>query len=335
LHQVEALVRLARTVPADPLTLFILQALTLTERAAHPGPRPADEWLGRLNERLHLGPQVLRQALRGLEAEGMVQAAPDGTWTVTALGRHALDRKEFPRATRERRSFHFVESTAENSAARPAPQFLPLHNSSGIPWPAAEGRDFDVRALAACVARAPEWKRKHGFPLDVQEVLLLPEEGGEKGTEPPARGGALWERVILDRPERVLAVLVLTTCPEGGPQLVGLPVRQDGWVLQAGTPLFNLGEGWQEVFPDLAEEPSPEVWRQAWRAWCEPRGLPAGEVNACTLERQGERLRVTAPPSLVERLRVTRSDALRGEAWLLAGEGPVRAAAVVELVEAG
>jgi hypothetical protein len=36
---------------------------------------------------------------------------------------------------------------------------------------------------------------------------------------------------------------------------------------------------------------------------------------------------------LVERLRTARSDVFKGETWLLAGAGPVRAAAQVELTE--
>jgi len=78
---------------------------------------------------------------------------------------------------------------------------------------------------------------------------------------------------------------------------------------------------------------SLDHWRHAWRAWCHPRGLPVAEVDACILERQGCRLRVTAVPRLIERLRTARSDVFKGEAWLLAGTGRLRAAAQVELVE--
>jgi hypothetical protein len=93
-----------------------------------------------------------------------------------------------------------------------------------------------------------------------------------------------------------------------------------------------LRESWQEIFPELGEEPSEETWRLAWRAWCEQRALPAAEAAACSVERKGERLRLTAPGALVERLRAARSDVLKGETWLLAGEGRIRPAALVELV---
>src|SRR5205823_2754975 len=101
--------------------------------------------------------------------------------------------------------------------------------------------------------------------------------------------------------------------------------------LNDAEPAFVLGEGWQETFPDLAAAPARDVWRQAWRAWCQPRGLPAGEVEACVLERQDHRLRVVPTPRLLERLRADRSEALRGEAWLLAGSGVLRSAAQIEI----
>ena len=45
-------------------------------------------------------------------------------------------------------------------------------------------------------------------------------------------------------------------------------------------------------------------------------------------------LRVFAPDRFIHRLQQARSDALKGDAWLLAGEGRIRAAAQLEIVEA-
>jgi hypothetical protein len=344
LHQVEALVRLTRTSPLDPFSLLVLKALGLTAPGPSGRPLSAPEVLEQLNDRLHLGRQVLRRVLAGMEAEGLVQTDPAGSWSVSSLGHHALKHREFPRPVHERRTFHFVDR-GEGGAAPGSAHFLAVHNSSGIPWPAADGSTFDIRALQACLVQPVEWKQKHGFPLDVQEILSFPPEEeranrGQGADYPGAGNSALpsgsepspWQRVILDRPEWLLAVLVSAAGPDGRPQLVGLPVRQEGWVLQAGAPLFTLRESWQEIFPELGEEPSEETWRLAWRAWCEQRALPAAEAAACSVERQGERLRLTAPGALVERLRAARSDVLKGETWLLAGEGRIRPAALVELV---
>src|SRR5262249_23667683 len=156
------------------------------------------------------------------------------------------------------------------------------HNSSGIAWPPAGGARFDVRALADCLRRPPDWKQRHGFPLEVLEILGLSPEG-EPGVERAPNGTApaapepAWQAVILDRPEHILAARVGPAGGPGGRELVGLPVRQDGWVLLADSPLFRLKEDWQRVFPELAGDPSPEAWRQAWRAWAESRALPAAE----------------------------------------------------------
>jgi hypothetical protein len=324
LHHIEALVRSNQPRRLDRFSLFVLHALALAEPAS-------DSTLAQLDARLHLGRQVLRQALRALQSEGLSQSGPHGNWTLTALGRQALDDREYPQVRYERRSFHFIDQRADTAETHRL-QFLDLHNSSDIPWPAAEGLQFDVRLLQGCLRQPEDWKRKHGFPLDAQEILALEADSAGSLTAAPEQPPS-WRRVVVDRPERILALLLVGQAPEGSSQLRALAIRQDGWILQSTTPLFTLGPGWQEVFPELTIEAGLDAWRQAWRTWCEPRGIPTGEISACLLERQAERLRVLAPYHLVERLRAARSDALKGETWLLAGEGAIRAAALVEVVE--
>jgi hypothetical protein len=266
-----------------------------------------------------------------LEAEGLIWPIPArGSWSLTDLGRQALAHKAYARSRLERRIFTFVEPSGKPSGGGRTPNFLNVHNATGIAWPVPEDTGFDVGLLSSCLARPAEWKARHGFPADIQEIL---------GVEPPLLQAGLtlpppWRRVIVDRPEQVLAVLVLSPAPGFG-RLTGLAVQPEGWVLQAGKPLFSVGAGWPEVFAGLDQEPPVAAWQQAWRAWCEPRGIPADEAAACTLEQRGLRLHVTAPARLVERLRQSRSDALKGETWLLAGEGKIRTAALVVVAEAG
>jgi hypothetical protein len=341
LHRVEALFRLSRPCRLDPFLRHVLRALELEAHNPTSEPLPPEKVLDQLDDRLRLGRPVLRQVLRGLASEGLARTAPGGGWEPTDLGRLALQRQEYPRPGQERRALYFVEQPGPSDRPARPPHFLNLKNQAGAPWQAAEGWAFDPGVLQATLLRPEGWKQRHGFPLDVQEVLGLgsgadargAEAGGNNQDESADNRGpaAEWQRVMLDRPEHLLAVLVLAPAAAGH-QLLGFAVRQEGWVLQSAEPVLALGEGWQEVFPDLAEPP-PEVWRQAWRAWCQPRSLPAEEAESCLLERQGVRLRVMAPRRFVERLRAARSDALKGEAWLLAGEGPVRAAALVEVAE--
>jgi hypothetical protein len=322
LHRVEALVRLSRTVGLDPFHRLILQAIRLS-------PSPT---LSRLDETLHLGPQLLNRALAALQAERLATSTADRCWTLTALGQTALECDEYPRPVHERRLFTFLHGSP--------PHYLNLGPAATVPCPPPEGFAFDPTLLQACVAQPADWKQRYGFPTDVQEVsIAVPDSstpghsGGlvaaaGAGSAPPA-----WQHVIVDRPERLLGVLVLASGPDGQLRLLGYPVKQDGWVLHA-EPVLALSAGWEALFPELLQPPAHEAWRQAWRLWCQPRGLTGAETETCPLTAEGTRLRAEVPARVMDKLRSTRSDALRGEAWLLAGEGRIRTAVQLEIVEA-
>jgi hypothetical protein len=325
LHRVEALVELTRPCRPDRFALLLLRAVRLEQERRRDAPADAErgppgEVLRRLDERLHLGHSLLRQALRALAAEGLLAEGGPAGWALTPLGEQALERGEYPVRSRERRSFHFVQPR-DGSAS---PHFVNLNSHGQAPAPVSEAWDFDLAALAASLARGAEWKARYGFPAEVSAVL-----------GPPAGAPvAAWQEVIVHRPERLLAVLLRVAGQGGAGRLLAFAARQEGWALQGGAPAFAVEGRWDELFPELSAGPPPQAWRQAWLAWCQPRGLPAGEPEACTLEPARERLRVHAPPRLIERLREARSDAVKGEAWLLAGEGPLRRAARIELNEA-
>src|SRR5262249_53355125 len=156
------------------------------------------------------------------------------------------------------------------------------------------------------------------FPAEVESLL------------PPRPDESDWRRVILDAVEERPLGFIQTAKKSGAPILIGFSVRADGWAMLP-EPVLELSNGWEEALPDLAAEPSPAMWRQAWRAWTHPRGLAPADVQACRLEHGDHRLIVHAPPRLIERLRAARSDAVKQEAWLLAGAGRTRLAAQLEL----
>jgi hypothetical protein len=330
LHRVEALVSVARTGRPDALGRLVLQSV-----AQAPASTSA------LDARLHLGPAVLRQLLAHLQHEGLARTDEPGRWTLTPLGNLALEKGSYSRPMQERRVFHFVADRRGQFGAEP--RCVELHTSEVGPWSAAEGWAFDSVLLGGLVGRDPEWKCRHGFPLDVQEVLGLRHGAGETNDGSPSTNHTdlprtAWRQVIVDVPEHLPAVLVLVS--RGGaegtppaPQLRGFAVRQEGWVLHAERPAFTVATAWQETFPELATEPPLEVWQQAWKTWCQPRGVPASEITACVLERHDYRLRVQVPKRLLDRLRATRSDALKGEAWLLPETGDIRPAALIEVHE--
>jgi hypothetical protein len=330
LHRIEALVAVARTSRPDPLGRLVLQSV-----AQAPASTTA------LDSRLHLGPTVLHRVLAHLQHEGLTRADEPGRWALTPLGGQALEKGSYSRPVQQRRVFHFLADGKGQVGAEP--RCLELQSSEVGPWSAAEGWAFDSTVFRELVVREPDWKRRHGFPLDVQEVLGLPPRSGEGNDAVPsdnhtAQARAAWRHVIVDVPEHLPAVLVLVARAggEGTPttqQLKGFAVRQEGWVLHSERPAFTVATAWQAIFPELAVEPSLDAWRQAWKNWCQPRGVPAPEIDACLLERHDYRLRVQVPKRLLDRLRATRSDALKGEAWLLPETGDIRPAALIEVHE--
>jgi hypothetical protein len=300
LHRVEALVELALPRRLDPLRLALLRGL----EAGVADPAGLDR-------------QLLSGLRHGLASEGLI-AGRNGAWALTDLGREALAGGGYQAPTHKRQSFYFVDNS---SFGRP-PHYLHLRRAAGTPSPPPEGWRFDPSELHACVRQSAEWKRRHGFPEEVWRVL-------DMGTTEPAD----WRGVVLDSAEQLLALFIRTGDEPGGRALLGFPVEERGWVLHAEAPVLSYRDGWEGALPDLSAEPALEAWHHAWRSWCHQRGVPAGEVEACRLGRAEHRLPVHAPKVLVERLRAMRSDALKGETWLLAGGGRTQTAALVEIVE--
>jgi hypothetical protein len=302
LHHVEALVRVAHPRPLDALEKALLRTIALS-------PTPENALPG---EGLRLDRRLLAGWLRRLNDQGLIQRINKGKWEQTERGREALAKGRYTAYTEERRAFYFLDNVPLD---RP-PHFVALNRPFTEPLPSMEGWQFDVKELDTCIHRPPEWKARFHFPSAVEAVAASAEES--------------WRQVTLDRPEQL--VLVLIRLPGEAGVWQGFAVRPEGWVLERSHPVLTLGAEVVELLPELAEEVPMEVWQQAWQDWCQPRSLPVAEVKACHLERRGHRLVVRAPQKLFDRLRSARSDAVKGEAWLLAGDGRTRTAAQIEVI---
>jgi hypothetical protein len=303
LQRVEGLVAVRHRQPLDPLTQAILFSLLPDS------PTPLAVLAGRLG----LEVQILGRWLNDLAATGL--AAEDAAgWVILYAGQEALAAGAMTTTAHERRTFSFLDRT---DAGLP-PHFFPL--PAATPLPPGQDLPFDVAVLQECILRPPAWKARYGFPADVADVIL-------PGTL--ASDVSDWKRVVLVQGGQQMAVLV-----EVGKRLLVFAVQVPGWVLRREKPLVEFAEGWEEVFAAAATPLPLAAWSQAWQGWCQPRGLPRGEAEGCRLTWQGLVLRVDAPPRLVDRLRASNSDAVKGEAWLLAGNGSTRAVAKVELREA-
>jgi hypothetical protein len=309
LHRIEALVRTTQPRALDPFLVPVLEGLAQAGSLSVEG----------LDQRLHLGRQFVGQLLRGLQREGLAASDPDGRWTLTEAGRAAPRQGEYTAECHERATFYFVESSYPD---RP-PSFLSLGPASRPSWPAGSACNFDVAQLEACVRRPADWKTRRAFPDAIAEVL---------GSQPGRDVVPDWRRTIVDYPERLSAVLILAPSETGQDRCLAFEFQQQGWHLQAESPVFALDAEWSDVLPELAEEVPVESWRQSWQAWLQSRGLVNVDVESCRFEPGGLRLGIALAPGLMDRLRAVVRPAVLEDIWLLAGEGRFRAAAHVELI---
>jgi hypothetical protein len=299
LLRVEVLVEFAHSTPLSDVGQALLGLLALQNEAID---------LATLAGELHADPGLLAVLLTDLERSGLVRNR-NATWEVTSSPERAnFHSADVANRRRERRQFYF---TTEGPSL-----FLPLALAAASPLPAASDCTFDLVALEACVSGSAEWKDAHGFPRDVVRILR------------PAAVASDWRGIPLVRTEQALLVLVEAV---PGQEILGFAVRADGWTLGRDA-VLSLPGGAAVLSPLLGGIDS-DAWKHSWQLWCQQRNLPFGEAEACQLELTGHRLMVRAPTRLVERLRTARSDALKGEAWLLAGSGRVRATALIDLGE--
>jgi hypothetical protein len=307
-HRVDAPVVVSRLKSVERLSRLLLEALELE------AGRAADdqELLLRLESRSHVERTILHQMLRRLQAERLVGTAP---LLLTELGRHVLRFGHYAVELGERRLFHFLERCVPQGPRMRPPQFLNLQNLRGAAWHVNDAHAFDPAWLRQCLAEADSWRQAWGFPPD---VLRLPDP-------PAAEGPAAWQHVIIDHPEQALVVLIRAP-GSAGSRVLGFAARQEGWQLLATEPILVLDSGWEEVFPELIP-PTPELLAGAWRSWASVHGLGEAESSACILDLTGQRLRVQAQPTVVERLR-----SVRGDTWLLLGDGYLRTALQLEFV---
>jgi len=308
LHHIEALVAAPRPCRLYPLPAALLRFLEQPDTSA-----------GELAKRLQLDEALVHQLLAGLASEGFIDSG-SGRPTLTAAARQAL--REGTIAGASRRAVHFLDRTELGLP----PHFLPLRNANPTPFVPDAHWSFDSQLLQDCVRQPGAWKERFGFPADIEAILM---QGAT-----PANGTPDWQHVVVDRAEALTMLAAeVTAGDKAGTEshLVGFAVTVPDWILARAHVVLELGASWPEVLPNLAAGAALEEWRKAWRQWCQPRGVPASETDACRVDLAGAVLHVHAPRRLVDRLRAARSDAVKNEAWLLAGTGRTRAVARVEL----
>lgn len=312
-HRVEALARTAHEQHLDSFSALLLQALSLEET----------DNASRLAERICLPSSLIPQLVEPLLTQGFLRCEGTG-WQVSTLGQQALRDGRFACFESRRQVFSFVECLDREGRRRAPPRYWNLPLLPASPWSPEETHTFPASELNECVRKPESWKKQVNFPANLVEIALP-----DSVNEYPA-----WQKVLIDKPETICLALVLSQINGGGPRMLGFPTRPGDWELTGNLPPLTL-EDWPDFLGEAANLPPLDVLREVWRAWSRPRNLPGREVDACVLTLAGHRLLIKAPPKLVERLRQTRSDLLKGEAWVVLGLGPIRAVLMLELDESG
>ncbi len=284
LHRVEAQAAWLEPELLDALYLHVLEALTLEQT---PG-LASNDFFGRLHQRLNLEVPVLRRLTRALtEWQLLEPAAPDRAeaLALTDKGRQALASRFVWKEHWKRGVFPFVERFDPSGQRVALPHFLKILDAPSSLWHVEEKAAFDVAWLYSCPGQPVDWKKTYGFPLEVV---------GFADSRPAAGQAVAWERVVVDRAERLLLVF----CQGPGPheELLAFSVRPEGWALNALEPIMRLPRGTRAVFPDLDSD-ALDPWRRAWEAWCQTRSVLSTDVKECSLTRAAECLRIEAPES--------------------------------------
>jgi hypothetical protein len=298
LHHVEALVATTHLEPLDRFSTLVLRALGL-------GPQTLSE----LESRLSLDRQFVTRLLVPLASARLVEQQTDARWHLTSVGRTASATGQFRKRTRQRRTFHFRDGQP--------PHFLHLVTPPCLPIVPPPDWSLDAALLQACADRPDEWKRRHGFPSDVESVITFRTDD----LRVPA-----WERVILDAAEELPVLLALIPGGDNGvgEHLLGFVIHPRFGL--TATPVFALGPGWSEVFPEVAVGQTPEAWRDAWRQWYRFHQNADEEGERVEIVASDTIVRVSGAASLIENLRPAT------DTWLLAGVGDLRQAARLEMV---
>lgn len=337
-HRLEALARTAREYPLDPLQSSLLQVLALMPARVPAGGSAVESRgtdLATLHQWLGLDSALLRRMLAHAAKEGLVAAAdsPDQDghprWHLTSTGSHAVAIGRYASQTQERRIFHFL------SAIGPPPRhefvniLTPDYLAAASDPPSLEEPKTAPTsdALAACIAQTPKWKEDRGFPAEIVEIVSPTQ--AESETRNGKSSLHAWQGVMVSRFVQGLFLFV-----REARQLRAFVVKPEGWRIQANPACLVLRDGdWQPLVPAIMEEPSVEMWRAAWIAWGQAHSLPDPDVRNSEVSSEGHHLRVRVGKRLLERLRASRSEALAGETWLWAGDGPFRALRVLDIVE--
>ena len=290
-HSVEALVEIEQDESIDPLDLFVLRAFEFAQ--------PADAQ--HVDEVLHLGRQVTRQLLNSLVVSGFATESSGG-FCLTEAGRRSLETGRRSNCVQRRKLFHFLN---------PNFSYIDVRDRKGTqlrdvaPSKVPEPWEFDLNILRDAIERPADWKGKHGFPLDVVEVVTntSPRAEGQAATLAPAVGTRdnanlpEAQRLVADKAQTIACALVINGID--GDTLHAYPVSPRFNLVASNEPVFSIAgtSDIREAFPALTLVPTEEL---AYETWLElARHYRLAEPEQARVEYGGDTLTVSIPSEFV------------------------------------
>ena len=243
LERVEALCSIHQNEPLAPLEYAVLNGLETPTSAAV------------LNQHLGVGQFLVGRILAKLDQKRAV-ARNGQEWALTELGMQSRQSNSLPGRRVERRSFWFV-ADLEGSASRAF--VTPTNPGAFQPVESNRFNRGSLEALLEGAARKPEWKRKRGFPLDVESIVA-------PDSTQASNDLSAWEKLVIVHPYRLQAALITYTRDTGEQAVAAFSYQDHGWTLGA-APVFDVEASWNELFPTLQLNPDEDVVMDAWRKW--------------------------------------------------------------------
>jgi hypothetical protein len=319
-HSFEVPVRLKQAIHLDRFPFLVLQGI---DKAPDKTPLGIALFLA-------LNPALLVRVLKFLESLALIEVHSTGSLNLSRQGKEALLLGSYATFKDGRKEFCFVQVAEKKEPVFVVAKSGDFKNGNELPEFTAS-----YALLQDHISRTLVWKKRHHFPEEVVELLAPFPQNAQEGVnaasaEPsPLRRLRDWQRIPIVQSWRQNVAVV--SCG-GAKEITGFAVQAPHWELRASEPLFGFID---DDLGELVDEPSTPMWFEAWREWCQPRGLLSNDTNQCTIERVGHQLVVSTPKRIMDQLHAQRSDALKGDAWLTAGTGILRPVAQLHVVEKG
>jgi len=286
-HAVEACVAVKRLEKIDEFHIFVLKATQLLQE-------PDVE---QLNGLLHIGRQIIQQAVLKLVTGGLLSEEKDGCFQITSAGISAISTGQVETTEYKRRLFHFIHNSNEFLQIRDL-RGRNLYDLERCETP--DNWNFNPQLLEKCITKSDQWKKDRGFPTDVVQVVTKKPTKSEVSSAAEVNNDGQQvnnditeliseERLlVIDKAQGANCAIVIKFEKDEPAELTAYPISPKGFLQRTeGDCLFSLNgnETILQVFPAVAAVPSSQQLKQAWQTLVETYELADADNAILRTER--------------------------------------------------